>query len=224
VRRDFLRYDSFYASPSSDGIRVFTVSRAGKVLALSAASGHILWTYRLGTTAYGTPSIANGRVFVGDLSGNLNAFRTTTGAHLWRARVGGRILAATLVVGDLVFFSTLNGHTYAARTMDGRIVWHFRAGKYNPGIATNRRYFFSLNGLLVAYEGRAPAKRRRSAARRPTRLVFLPGRGAGRTSLGAHALRRRSLALDRSGWCARHPQRARARLGCVGVPAWTSPR
>jgi len=33
VRRDFVRYESFYASPSSDGVRVFTVSRAGKILA-----------------------------------------------------------------------------------------------------------------------------------------------------------------------------------------------
>jgi outer membrane protein assembly factor BamB/O-antigen ligase len=153
VRRDFLQYDSFYASASSDGDRVFTVSRSGQVLALSAASGHRVWTYRLGTTAYGTPAVANGRVFVGDFAGDLNAFRSTTGHLLWRVHVSGRILAPPLVVGNLVFFSTLTGGTYAARTTDGKIVWHIAIGKYSPGIATNRHYYFSLNGLLVAYKG-----------------------------------------------------------------------
>jgi outer membrane protein assembly factor BamB len=152
VRRDFLRYDSFYASASSDGLRVFTVSRAGHVLAFAAKNGATIWSYSLGTTAYGTPSIASGRLFVGDLSGNLTAFRSTNGRLLWRTHVAGRILAPTLVVGNLVFFSTLTGNTYAAKTTNGKIVWHFAAGKYAPGIATNRHYYLSLNGLLVKFK------------------------------------------------------------------------
>ena len=58
-----------------------------------------------------------------------------------------------LVVGDLVLFSTLEGRTYAARVTDGRLVWHFRAGKYAPGIATEKHYYLSLNGLLAAFAG-----------------------------------------------------------------------
>jgi outer membrane protein assembly factor BamB len=68
--------------------------------------------------------------------------------------VGGRILGPTLVVGGLLYCSTLEQNTYALRTVDGRVVWHFHAGKYAPGIATNRFYYFSLNGLLVAYRGK----------------------------------------------------------------------
>ena len=154
VRRDYLRYESFYASPSSDGRRIFTVARTGKVVALSAASGRILWTYNLGALTYATPAVASGRVFVGNLAGSLSALRATTGALLWRVSVSGRILAHSLVVGNLVFFSTLEGDTYAARTSDGKIVWHMGMGKFSPGIATNRRYFFSLNGRLIAFQGR----------------------------------------------------------------------
>ena len=65
----------------------------------------------------------------------------------------GRILGPALVIGDLVFFSTLEGRTYAARITDGKIVWRFRAGKYSPGIATEKRYYLSLNGLLAAFVG-----------------------------------------------------------------------
>jgi outer membrane protein assembly factor BamB len=121
------------------------------------SDGRTVWsrnTYRL---TYGTPSVAHGTVFVGDMSGNVRAFRASTGAELWQARVGGRILAPTLVVGGLVFFSTLSGHTYAAQTTSGRLVWSFAAGKYAPGIATDDRYYLSLNGLLVAFRGERSA-------------------------------------------------------------------
>ena len=153
VRRDFLQYDSFYASASSDGRRVFTVSRAGQVLGIDAANGARIWTYHLGVETYGTPAVANGRVFVGDFAGDLNAFRSTTGHLLWRVHVPGEILAPPVVVGNLVFFSTLSGNTYAANVLDGKLEWHISAGKYSPGIATNHHYYFSLNGLLAAFDG-----------------------------------------------------------------------
>ena len=37
---------------------------------------------------------------------------------------------------------------------DGRVVWRFPIGKYSPGIATERAYYFTLNGILVAFRGR----------------------------------------------------------------------
>jgi outer membrane protein assembly factor BamB len=179
VRRDFLRYESFYASASTDGRRLFTIARSGKVVALSARSGRILWTKRLRTLGYSTPAVAYGRIFVGDFNGYLHAYVGATGAELWRRRVPGRILGPAVVVGKLVFFSTLETRTYAARIRDGRIVWRIGIGKYSPGIATERHYFFTLNGLVVAYRGTYQPKvgvnarkarrtsRKRRMARRP---------------------------------------------------------
>ena len=34
------------------------------------------------------------------------------------------------------------------------IVWHYGLGKYSPGIATERAYYISLNGMLVAFRGK----------------------------------------------------------------------
>jgi outer membrane protein assembly factor BamB len=153
-KRDFLRYESFYSSPSTDGKRIYTMSRAGKVFALSAVTGRTLWTQRVHSLGYATPAVANGRVFVGGFDGSLRAFRSTTGRLLWRQHVGGRILGSALVVGDLVFFSTLEQKTYGVRAVDGRRVWSIGMGKYSPGIATDRHYYFSLNGILIAFRGR----------------------------------------------------------------------
>ena len=104
---------------------------------------------------YSTPAVAESRVYVGGFDGALRAFRAGDGELLWRSEVGGRILAPALVVGDLVFFSTLEQKTYAVRAADGKLVWSVGLGKYSPGIATDRAYYFSLNGLLVAYRGEA---------------------------------------------------------------------
>ena len=153
VKRDALRYESFYASASTDGARLYTISRAGKVVALSASTGNVLWTQNVNSLGYSTPAIARDRIFVGDFDGGLRAYRKTTGELLWRARVGGRILGGAVVVGDLVFFSTLETETYAARISDGKVVWHYGLGKYSPGIATERAYYFSLNGILVSFSG-----------------------------------------------------------------------
>jgi outer membrane protein assembly factor BamB len=91
---------------------------------------------------------------VGGFDGYLRAFRATTGAQLWRTYVGGKMLGAPVVVGDLVFFSTIQKHTYAVRARDGKQVWSLPMGKYTPGIATEKTYYFSLNGRLLAFRGR----------------------------------------------------------------------
>ena len=154
VKRDAFRYESFYASASTDGDRLYTIARSGKVLALDASSGRVLWTDGVNSLGYSTPAVGSDRIFVGDFNGGLRAYAKTNGRLLWRAHVGGRILGAPIVVGDLVFFSTLETETYAARVSDGKVVWRYGLGKYSPGIATERTYYFSLNGMLVAFRGR----------------------------------------------------------------------
>ena len=154
VKRDAFRYESFYASASTDGERLYTIARSGRIVTLDADTGRVIWTDQVNSLGYSTPAVGRDRIFVGDFNGGLRAYRKTNGALLWRSHVGGRILGAPVIVGDLVFFSTLETETYAARTSDGKIVWHYGLGKYSPGIATERAYYFSLNGMLVAFRGR----------------------------------------------------------------------
>jgi eukaryotic-like serine/threonine-protein kinase len=177
IRRDFVQYESFYASASTDGKRLFTISRSGKVVALRASDGSVIWTRDLNTTGYSTPAVANGRIFVGDFNGLVHCFDAATGNQIWQTYIGGRILAPGLVVGPLVFFSSLDEKTFAVRRSDGKIVWHIGMGKYQPGIATDRHYYFTLNGILVAFRGSPPprgvagaaAAKRASAAKRHSR-------------------------------------------------------
>jgi outer membrane protein assembly factor BamB len=154
VRRDTFRYESFYASASTDGARVYTVARTGKVVALRTSDGSVAWTQHMHSLGYGTPAIAHGRVFAGAYDGVLRSYRATDGMLLWSRSVPGRIAGPALVVGGLVFVSTYDGGTYGVRVGDGQIVWRFKAGAYAPGIATDRMYYMGMGGLLVAYPPR----------------------------------------------------------------------
>ena len=152
--RDAFRYESFYASASTDGERLYTIARSGRIVTLDASSGRVIWTDDVDSLGYSTPAVGSDRIFVGDFNGGLRAYRKTDGRLLWRTYVGGGILGGAVIVGDLVFFSTLETETYAARVSDGKVVWHFPIGKYSPGIATERAYYFTLNGILVAFRGK----------------------------------------------------------------------
>src|SRR5918994_1648095 len=158
LKRDAFRYESFYASPSSDGARLYSLSRAGTVYALDASSGRVVWQAGVGGLGDTTPAVAQGRVFAGGFDGRMRAFRATTGDEIWSTDVGGRLLGAPGVIGPYVFFSTLEKRTFALRVEDGSIAWRIRLGKYTPGIATERTYFLSLNGRLIATPGRDVAK------------------------------------------------------------------
>lgn len=155
VSRDTFRDESFYASPSTDGSRIYAVSRSGTVVALDAQDGDVVWKSGVGGYGYTTPAVANGVVYVGGFDGIIRALRATTGAEIWRTRaIPGRILGAPVVVGNLVFFAVLEKQTFAVRRSDGRIVWKLPMGRYSPVIATETRYFFSVNGRIIAYRGR----------------------------------------------------------------------
>ncbi len=89
VKRDAFRYESFYASASTDGDRLYTISRDGKIVALDAADGHVIWTDNVSSWGYSTPAIGRDRIFVGDFNGGLRAYRKTDGRLLWRTHRRG---------------------------------------------------------------------------------------------------------------------------------------
>jgi outer membrane protein assembly factor BamB len=154
VKRNTFQYDSFYSSASTDGKRLYTISRSGKIVALNARTGNVIWTHDAGGWGYGTPAVTSSRIFIGGFDGNLRAYRPASGALIWSTDVDGRILGSPVVIGNLVFVTTTSRRTYALRVKDGKVVWHLGLGKYTPVIATERTYYFSLFGRLIAVRGR----------------------------------------------------------------------
>ena len=153
VRRDAFRYHSFYSSPSTDGARLYTVSRSGTVVALDATDGDILWSHGLGGWGYPTPAVTASRIFIGAFDGSLRAFQPGTGRELWKTEWWSHTRLARR--DRSVRVRRDDGSTNLALSVeDGRIVWRLRFGKYTPVIATEKTYYFSFNGRLMAFRGR----------------------------------------------------------------------
>ena len=154
VKRDTFRYESFTRArrPTGSGsIRSRARGGSSRSTRRAAASCGPITSARSATRR--RPSARTGSSS-GISTAACGRTARPTGGSSWRTYVGGRILGGAVVVGDLVFFSTLETETYAARVSDGKVVWHFPIGKYSPGIATERAYYFTLNGILVAFRGR----------------------------------------------------------------------
>ncbi len=90
VKRDVLRYESFYASASTDGARLYTTSRAGKVVAFRHRTGRVIWTQQMGPLGYATPAIAYGRVYVRLVRRD----HVRISRHRWSSSCGGASWAA----------------------------------------------------------------------------------------------------------------------------------
>ena len=114
----------------------------------------ILWVTLLFAAILGVNRLFVADADQGGFDGFLRALRAGDGHLLWRRYLGGRILGGSFVAGNLVFTSTLAEHTFAMRVTDGKILWQLPIGKYSPGIVTERHYFFTLNGIVMAWHAR----------------------------------------------------------------------
>jgi outer membrane protein assembly factor BamB len=76
----------------------------GRLVALDAATGRILWQRQLASPDFGCASVANDVVFTSTYDGTLYGLAASDGRVLWRTRLRAGVNACPAVVGDLVLF------------------------------------------------------------------------------------------------------------------------
>jgi alcohol dehydrogenase (cytochrome c) len=76
----------------------------GRLAALDAASGRVLWQRRLPEVNFGCATVANDVVFTSTFDGTAYGFAAADGEQVWRARLPAGSNACPAVVGDLVVF------------------------------------------------------------------------------------------------------------------------
>lgn len=141
----------------------------GRLYALAAASGRVIWRFRSDKCAWASPAVADGLVFqtfllkarqcapvAGPHAGELVALDAHSGRVRWR-----RQLAATetspLVANGLVYVGDWSGRLSAADEMSGRMRWSRQIGgelKSSPALWAGRIYTGSYDGHLSAVDAR----------------------------------------------------------------------
>ncbi|HET7449706.1 MAG TPA: PQQ-binding-like beta-propeller repeat protein [Gaiellaceae bacterium] len=79
-------------------------SGRGRLVALDAGDGHVLWERRFGSPVFGCATVAGDAVFSSTFDGTAFALAAGDGRTLWRARLRAGSNACPAVIGDLVLF------------------------------------------------------------------------------------------------------------------------
>lgn len=106
------------------GDTVYAAMESGKVQALAADDGQVLWTLDLEAPLTGTPSLADSVLYIADGAGVLVAARIDSGHELWRRDLGRRVHSRPAVDADGGrLFVAVDGGLYALAADTGESLW-----------------------------------------------------------------------------------------------------
>ena len=129
-----------FSSPAVvDGV-VYIGSEAGKVYAIDAWTGRILWTRKPDDTCpsttlcwmhnWSSPAVVKGVVYIG--GDKLYARRASTGAILWTVDTGDDTWSPSVAKGVVYVTTVDKGMLFAVRAADGTILWKKSLGDPGP--------------------------------------------------------------------------------------------
>ena len=98
---------------------------AGKVVALNAETGDIVWEHEAKDAVLTAIAIQNDAVIFGSRDGSVYCLRITDGEQHWRTPLGAPVVSSPAVTPDTVYAATKNGYVYALSTDDGKVQWEF---------------------------------------------------------------------------------------------------
>src|SRR5579883_1870987 len=97
-------------------------SSDGKLYALNAATGALLWSATTGGAITSSPIFDSGMIFVGSADGKLYAFNKA-GTQVWTFTTSGAITASPLAAAGVVYVGSTDGNLYAITESTGAAVW-----------------------------------------------------------------------------------------------------
>jgi serine/threonine-protein kinase len=100
-----------YATPSTDGKRVFSATLSGDLMALDLRDGSVVWKTKMPEIAYDCrPTYADGQVVCNMLMGGLGGYDAETGAERWTYKTGqGLNFAWPTVDANHVYQPSMDG-------------------------------------------------------------------------------------------------------------------
>jgi outer membrane protein assembly factor BamB len=140
----------------------------GRFVALSMATGKVIWSRPLGAGSESSPVVNGQTVYYGDQAGNLFARNVSNGHLYWTYHASGAIKGGPALVGGVLYFGDYSGRAYAVRALTGRQVWavgtngaHFGFGSgqfySTPAVAFGRVYMGNTDGRVYSFGARTGA-------------------------------------------------------------------
>jgi len=111
--------------------RLYVADAEGRIVALDADTGQILWERETGLPFSGGPEVNAKYILLGSSDGDLVACSVRDGAELWNTHLGSEILSVPRIAGPSVIVHTLDDSVHALDLDSGERLW-----KYNYPIPT----------------------------------------------------------------------------------------
>lgn len=112
--------------PAAYENRVYTADRDGRVMAIDASTGKIVWEERdKKRRISGGPGVGEGKVYVGTSEAQVLARDAETGKKVWLADVSSEVLAPPRAANGIVAVRTGDGKLYALHAETGAERWVF---------------------------------------------------------------------------------------------------
>jgi outer membrane protein assembly factor BamB len=127
----------------------------GRVAALSARTGKVLWQRDLPSRAESTPVVVRDRLYFGSEDGTVYALRTRNGKTDWTYQAADDVKASLAYKDGRLYFGDYSGSVNALRARDGKLVWsRSNVSPENfysaPALGFNRIFLSSTDGKVHA--------------------------------------------------------------------------
>jgi outer membrane protein assembly factor BamB len=136
--------------------------QAGRVVALRARDGKILWSRSLPSRTESPPLLDSGHVYFGSEDGTVYALRAGDGGVSWTFKAAGAVKGGLALADGKLYVGDYAGKVYAIRRTDGHAVWSastsgagfgLRAGQFysTPAVAYDRVYIGNTDGYVYSF-------------------------------------------------------------------------
>jgi outer membrane protein assembly factor BamB len=113
-----------YLVPAFAADRLYVADSRGRLVAVEANSGRVVWTRETKLHFSGGPAVKGDRLVIGTSAGQVLAFSTANGSELWRTQVGSEVLSVPRIADTAqVFVHTLDDSIYGIDANTGEEQW-----------------------------------------------------------------------------------------------------
>ena len=117
------RYDNRASAVTVAGSRAYVGAGDGRLIALDASTGAVIWEFSAGDSVVSAPLVSNGRVFFGSFDGRVYALDATSGKAIWTKDTGGAVTSTPVASGANVIVGSRSYDLTAFDARSGTPAW-----------------------------------------------------------------------------------------------------
>ena len=127
------------STPAQVNGNVIFGNSTGKVEALSAETGEIIWTFNTEGAIYSSPAAYGNSVILGSGDGNIYSLDAASGKLNWKTKTEHSVLGSPIIEEGIVYLGGSDGKFRALDAETGAGKWHFE-GLNGPVVSTPLLY------------------------------------------------------------------------------------